>query len=249
LPVNSAESQATVRETVLLHALVFDVFGTVVDWRTSLIRQLEHFGRESGLDADWPNLVDDWRGQYQPMMNEVRSGKRPWAHLDQLHRESLEQLLPRYGLVNLTDSQRQGLVLGWHFLDPWPDSVPGLTRLKKKFIIGTLSNGGLRLLTDMAKYAGLPWDAIFSSDLFRRYKPDPEVYRATAVLLDCPTQDVMLVAAHNYDLEAARKCGYKTAFVARPSEYGPRQSRDLTAESDWDHVAKDFEELASQLGA
>jgi len=234
---------------LLIQALVFDVFGTVVDWRTSLIRQMEHFGRENGLDADWPNLVDDWRDQYQPMMDEVRTGKRPWANLDELHRESLEQLLPRYGLGSLTHSQKQGLVLGWHFLDPWPDSVPGLTRLKKKFIIGPLSNGGLRLLTNMAKYGGLPWDAIFSSDMFHHYKPDPEVYRGTAMLLDCPAQDVMLVAAHNYDLEAAHKCGFKTAFVARPSEYGPRQSRDFMAESDWDYVARDFEELASQLGA
>jgi 2-haloacid dehalogenase len=231
----------------LVQTLVFDVFGTVVDWRASLIHQLEQFGHENGLRADWATLVDDWRGQYQPLMNQVRSGKRPFANLDQLHRESLEQLLPGQGL-SLTESQKNHLVQGWHRLDPWPDSVPGLKRLKKKFIVGTLSNGGLRLLTDMAKYADLPWDAILSADLFRHYKPDQEVYLGAATLLDAPPQNVMLVAAHNYDLAAARQYGFKTAFVARPSEYGPRQARDLAPESDWDYVVKDLEELASQLG-
>lgn len=247
--MNDAESQATVQETVLLQALVFDVFGTVVDWRSSLIRRLHEFGRVSGLTADWANLVDDWRGQYRPLMDEVRSGKRPWTNLDDLHRESLEQLLPRYGLTRLSNAQKHTLVEGWHWLDPWPDTVAGLSRLKKKFVIATLSNGGLRLLADMAKYAGLPWDAVLSADVFRHYKPDPEVYRGAAMLLDCPPDAVMLVAAHNYDLEAARTCGFKTAFVPRPSEYGPRQSRDFAAESDWDYVAKDLEDLASQLGA
>ena len=231
----------------MVQALVFDVFGTVVDWRTSLIRQFEQFGREHGLRTDWATLVDDWRGQYQPLMNQVRTGKRPFANLDHLHRESLEQLLPGHGL-SLSESQKDRLVQGWHRLDPWPDSIPGLKRLKKKFIVGTLSNGGLRLLTDMAKYADLPWDAIFSADLFRHYKPDQEVYLGAATLLDAPPQSVMLVAAHNYDLKAARQYGFKTGFVARPSEYGPRQARDLAPESDWDYVAKDLEELASQLG-
>lgn len=232
----------------MIQALVFDVFGTVVDWRTSLIRRFEQFGRENSLVADWTNLVDDWRAQYQPLMNEVRTGKRPWTYLDTLHRESLEQLLPRYGLSHLDKAQKQYFVHGWHFLDPWPDTVAGLTRLKKKFVIGTLSNGGLRLLTNMAKYASLPWDAILSADMFRHYKPDREVYLSAAALLDCPPQDVMLVAAHNYDLKAARQCGFKTAFVARPKEYGPRQSGDFAAESDWEHVAADFVELATQLG-
>jgi len=233
----------------LIQALVFDVFGTVVDWRTSLIRRFEQFGRDNGLTADWAGLVDDWRGQYQPLMNEVRTGKREWAYLDELHRVALEQLLPRYGLTDLNDSQKYGLVQGWHFLDPWLDSVPGLTRLKKKFILATLSNGGLRLLTDMARYANLPWDAVFSADIFRHYKPDPEVYLGAAALLDSPPQDVMLVAAHNYDLKAARQCGFKTAFVARSTEYGPRQTHDFAAESDWDYVAADFVELAAKLGA
>lgn len=233
----------------MIQALVFDVFGTVVDWRTSLICRFEKFGHDNGLTADWAGLVDDWRGQYQPLMNEVRSGKREWAYLDELHRIALEQLLPRYGLANLNDSQKHSLMQGWHFLDPWQDSVAGLTRLKKKFILATLSNGGLRLLTDMARFANLPWDAIFSADIFRHYKPDPEVYLGAAALLDAPAQDVMLVAAHNYDLKAARQCGLKTAFVARPAEYGPRQTGDFAADSDWDYIAADFVDLAAKLGA
>jgi 2-haloacid dehalogenase len=231
----------------MIEALLFDVFGTVVDWRTSLIRQLGDFGRANGLTADWFSLADDWRAQYEPAMKKVRDGQRPWTSLERLHRESLDDLLPRYGLGALNDVQRQKLVMSWHFLDPWPDSVAGLTRLKRRYIIGTLSNGGVRLLTDMARYAGLPWDVILSSDNFRHYKPDPSVYLGAAELLDTAPANIMLVAAHNYDLAAARSHGFKTAFVAQPTEYGPRQSHDFKAESDWDFVAKDFEELASQV--
>lgn len=230
-------------------ALLFDVFGTVVDWRTSLIRRFDSFSRANGLQADWATLADDWRAGYEPAMQSVRSGERPWTNLEHLHRESLDKLLPHHGLSALNDLQRQELVMGWHFLDAWPDSVAGLTRLKRKYIIGTLSNGGVRLLTDLARHAGLPWDVILSADLFRHYKPDPSVYLGAAELLDTSPTNVMLVAAHNYDLAAARRHGFKTAFVARPAEYGPRQSRDCKAESDWDFVAKDFEELAAQLGA
>jgi 2-haloacid dehalogenase len=233
----------------MIEALLFDVFGTVVDWRASLIRQFERFGGENGLKVDWAALADDWRAQYEPAMKAVREGQRPWTSLEHLHRESLDKLLPRHGLGALSEDQRQKLVLGWHLLDPWPDSVAGLTRLKRKFILGTLSNGGVRLLADMARFAGLPWDVIFSSDNFRHYKPDSEVYLGAAELLDTAPANIMLVAAHNYDLGAARRHGYKTAFVARPMEYGPRQTRDFKAESDWEFVAKDFEELAAQLRA
>jgi 2-haloacid dehalogenase len=232
-----------------IEVLLFDVFGTVVDWRTSLIRQMEQFGRENRLTADWTELADDWRAEYEPAMRAVRDGRRPWTSLEHLHRESLDQLLPRHGLSTLSDAQRHKLVLFWHFLDPWPDSVSGLARLRRKFIIGTLSNGGVRLLTDMARYARLPWDVILSSDLFRHYKPDPGVYLGASELLDTSPANVMLVAAHNYDLAAARLHGFKTAFVARPTEYGPRQSRDFKPEAEWDFVAKDFEDLAEQLGA
>jgi 2-haloacid dehalogenase len=197
----------------------------------------------------WANLVDDWRAAYQPSMDQVRSGQRPWTPLEQLHRESLDNLLPKYRLGSLSAPLREELVRGWHFLDPWPDSVAGLLRLKQKYIIGTLSNGGLRLLADMAKFANLPWDVILSSDNFRHYKPDPAVYLGAAELLDTAPQNIMLVAAHNYDLAAARGHGCQTAFVARPTEYGPRQQKDLKAESAWDYVARDFIELAEKLGA
>ncbi|HEY6308145.1 MAG TPA: haloacid dehalogenase type II [Candidatus Angelobacter sp.] len=232
-----------------IEASLFDVLGTVVDWRSSLIRRFSGFGRANGLEADWAALADDWRAEYEPAMQSVRSGDRPWTSLEHLHRESLDKLLPRRGLSSLNGVQRRQLVMGWHFLDPWPDSVAGLTRLKGKYIIGTLSNGGMRLLADIARYAGLPWDVILSSDLFRHYKPAPEVYLGAAELLETSPANIMLAAAHNYDLAAARQHGFKTAFVARPTEYGPRQSRDFKAESDWDFVAKDFEELAGMLGA
>jgi len=232
----------------MTEALLFDVFGTVVDWRASLIRQLERFGRDNGLRADWVGLADDWRAQYEPAMNAVRAGQRPWTTLEVLHRESLDNLLPGHGLGALSETQRQQIVLGWHFLDPWPDSVAGLTRLRRTRIVGTLSNGGVRLLTDMARYAGLPWDVILSSDLFRQYKPDPSVYQGAATLLDTAPENIMLVAAHNYDLAAARSHGFRTAFLARPTEYGPRQSKDFKAESDWDLVVADLEELAARLG-
>jgi 2-haloacid dehalogenase len=230
-------------------ALLFDVFGTVVDWRTSLIRQLERFGLEHQVGADWASLADDWRAAYQPSMDAVRSGQRLWTNLEQLHRESLDKLLIRHGLSALNEGQRQRLVRAWHFLDPWPDSLAGLARLKAKYIIGTLSNGGVRLLADLAKHARLPWDVILSSDLFRHYKPDAEVYLGAAELLDTPAGNIMLVAAHNGDLAAARSHGFKTGFVARTTEYGPRQSRDLRADGDWDVVADDFVDLAVKLGA
>lgn len=229
-------------------ALLFDVFGTVVDWRTSLIRQLQQFGTDHRLDADWVALADDWRAAYQPSMDAVRSGARPWTNLEHLHRESLDRLLAKRGLDTVSETQRQRLVLAWHSLDPWPDSVAGLTRLKSRYIIGTLSNGGVRLLADLAKHAQLPWDVILSSDLFRHYKPDAQVYLGAAELLDTAPANIMLVAAHNYDLAAARSHGFKTGFVARPTEYGPRQSKDFKAEADWDVVAGNFEELAARLG-
>jgi len=232
----------------MIEALLFDVFGTVVDWRTSVIRQLDHFGREHGFSADWAGLADEWRAAYEPAMKAVRDGQRAWTSLERLHRESLDKLLPQHKLSTLSDTQRQQLVLSWHFLDPWPDSVAGLTRLKPKYIIGTLSNGGVRLLTDMAKYAGLPWDVILSSDNFRHYKPDPSVYLGAAEMLETAPTNITLVAAHNYDLAAARSHGFKTAFVPRPTEYGPRQTRDFKGEAEWDFIAKDFEDLATQVG-
>jgi len=232
-----------------VEVLLFDVFGTVVDWRTSLQRWLQGFGRENKLQADWSALVDDWRAAYQPSMERVRQGERPYVTLDVLHRESLDVLLENYGLRGMLESDTREMARAWRWLDPWRDSVAGLTRLKRNYVIGTLSNGGLGLLVDMAKFAGLPWDVVLSADLFQHYKPDPAVYLGAADLLARPTNAVMLVAAHNYDLAAARSHGYRTAFVARPTEYGPRQRKDFGPEDAWDYVASSLEELAEKLGA
>jgi 2-haloacid dehalogenase len=232
-----------------IEVLLFDVFGTVVDWRTSLQKWLQRFGRENHFQADWAALVDDWRAAYEPAMARVREGKRSYVTLDVLHAESLEPLLAKYGLDKALESDRRAIARAWRWLEPWPDSVAGLTRLKRNYVIGTLSNGGLGLLVDMAKHAGLPWDVVFSADLFRQYKSDPVVYLGAAELLGRPPSSVMLVAAHNYDLAAARLHGYRTAFVSRPSEYGPRQKKNFGPEDAWDYTVNSLEELAEKLGA
>jgi len=240
-------SMATVTDSV--EVVLFDVFGTVVDWRTSLQKWFQRFGREQNLEADWVELVDDWRAAYQPSLARVRDGARPYVTLDVLHRESLDVLLPRYGLSGLPENDRQRLTRAWRWLDPWLDVVAGLTRLKRKYVIGTLSNGGLGLLTDLAKFAGMPWDVVLSADLFQHYKPDAAVYLGAAELLGRPTSALMLVAAHNYDLGAARSHGYRTSFVARPTEYGPRKQADSAVEGQWDYVVTSLEELAEKIGA
>ena len=230
-------------------ALVFDVFGTVVDWRTSLIADFTKWGKRRGIDADWTALVDGWRAVYAASMDEVRKHpERGYVILDTLHRQSLEKLVEQLGISGLNEADLHTLTMGWHRLHPWPDSVSGLTRLKTKYIIGTLSNGNVALLTEMAKFAGLPWDLILSAELFEHYKPDPETYLGAARLLCLDPAQVMMVAAHNHDLKAAQKLGLRTAFVARPTEYGPLQKYDLEAKGDWDVVAKDFDELATRMG-
>ncbi|MGH6816229.1 MAG: haloacid dehalogenase type II [Hyphomicrobiaceae bacterium] len=231
-----------------LEALVFDVFGTCVDWRTSLIDDLTAFAVERGLTADWAAFADRWRALYQPSMEDVRSGRRPWTILDVLHRESLDKLIVRYGLAGLSEADREHMTKAWHRLRPWPDVVGGLTRLKSRFIIGTLSNGNVGLLTRMAKHASLPWDAILGAETARAYKPLPAAYVQTAALLNAPPAQVMLVAAHNDDLAAAAAAGLRTAFVARPTEYGPHQTKDLTATRAWDIVADSFHGVADALG-
>jgi 2-haloacid dehalogenase len=230
-------------------ALLFDVFGTVVDWRSSLIDDLGRFGAEKGITADWAAFADDWRGLYQPAMDEVRSGRRPWTILDVLHRESLEKLLVKYGMTGLAEADRDHMNRVWHRLRPWPDSVPGLQRLKARFIIGPLSNGNVGLLTRMAKHAGLPWDVILGAETARAYKPLPQAYLASAALLNLEPGQLMLVAAHNGDLAAAAAVGLRTGFVARPTEHGPNQKRDFEAERPWDVVAPSFTALADALGA
>ena len=232
-----------------IKALLFDVFGTVVDWRTSLIDNFTAWGKARGIAGDWTALVDAWRGAYMPSMDEVRKHpERGFVILDDLQRQSIEPLTAKLGIKGLTPDDYDYLTRGWHSLNPWVDSVGGLTRLKSKFIISPLSNGNVALLTNMAKHAGLPWDLVLSAEIFRHYKPDPEAYLGSAKILGLQPGQVMLVAAHNNDLAAAQKCRLKTAFVARPTEYGPHQNRDFKAEGNWDYVAKDFNDLADKLG-
>lgn len=229
-------------------ALTFDVFGTVVDWRNSIIREGEAFGRARRLDVDWAKFADAWRALYQPTMELVRSGQMPWTRLDDLHRMSLERLVDEFRLKALTDVELDHLNRAWHRLDPWPDSVAGLSRLKRKFILATLSNGNVALMVNMAKRAGLPWDVILGAEVTRHYKPQPEAYLITADLLGLSPSNCLMVAAHNNDLVAASRCGFRTAFVTRPTEHGPRQSTDLRAEHNFDVVCANLIELADRLG-
>lgn len=233
-----------------IEALTFDVFGTVVDWRSTIIREGENLGRRKSLDVDWAAFADDWRAGYGPAMRRVRSGELPWMLIDDLHRQILDTLIPRYGLEGLTEAERADLNRVWHRLEPWADSVEGLNRLKSKYIIASLSNGNVSLLVNMAKHAGLPWDAVLSSELAGSYKPDQKVYLTAARLLGRPPEKIMMVAAHPGDLRAAAAVGMKTAFVPRPLEYGPGSARNRpSAEDRFDLTAKDFVDLAAQLGA
>ena len=227
-------------------ALLFDVFGTVVDWRGSVSAEVARLGRAHGVRADWEKFADAWRAGYRPAMDRVRRGELPWQPLDALHLRILRTLVGRFGL-ELDPVEIADLNLVWHRLKPWRDVRAGLRRLRRGCIIGTLSNGNMALLVDLSKSAGLPWDCILSAELFRHYKPDPEVYRGAAALLALPPSDVMLVAAHKDDLAAARRCGMRTAYVHRPLEFGPDTavaSRDPRSTFN----ADDFGSLADQLG-
>ena len=233
-----------------VNALVFDVFGTVVDWRGSIIREGERLGQRKGIDVDWVAFADAWRAGYQPAMKRVRSGQIPWTNIDGLHRLVLDDLIREFGIRGLTEAEIDHFNRAWHRLWPWPDSVGGLHRLRRGYIVSTLSNGNVSLLTDMAKYAGLPWDCILSAELFAHYKPDPEVYQGAARLLGPTPAQVMMVAAHVDDLIAARKVGLRTALVTRPHEYGPKRKADTAQDGAGiaDFVATDFMDLATQLG-
>ena len=234
-----------------VRAFVFDVFGTVVDWRNGVARDVAPFLEKYGTrQADPYVFADSWRRKYAPAMEEVRSGRRPFVRLDVLHRENLKAVLPEFGIepVRVPAAALEALNLAWHRLDPWPDSVAGLERLKTRYIIAPLSNGNIVLMIDLAKRAGLPWDAILGAEVSQAYKPMPEAYLRTADVLALRPEQVCLVAAHNSDLAAARKCGLKTAFVPRPMEHGPGQTTDLRPEQDWDLVASAFDELAAKLG-
>jgi 2-haloacid dehalogenase len=230
-----------------IKALLFDTFGTVVDWRSSLIEALSRFGQSRQLDVDWSKLVDQWRSAYWPSMDKVREGKLAWTTLDELHRAALVTLLPAFKLEQLSAADIDDLNGLWHRLKPWPDVRPGLAQLKSHFLIGPLSNGNFALMVELNKFAGLGWDFVFGSDIFRHYKPDPETYLEACSLLGLKPAQVVMVAAHNYDLHAARSFGLRTAFIPRLTEYGPSQTKDLRPEGPWDIVASDTEDLARQL--
>jgi 2-haloacid dehalogenase len=231
-----------------MRALAFDVFGTVVDWRSSVIRELEEFGERHGLEQDWQAFADRWRAGYAPAMDRVRRGELPWTRIDDLHRMILDELLEAAG-VTASDADVDELNRAWHRLDPWPDTVAGLTRLKEKFTITTLSNGNMSLLTNMAKRAGLPWDCVISAELFHHYKPDPQAYLGCADLLGVPPDQLMLVAAHPSDLRAARTAGLGTGYVVRPLEQGPGREPHPVEPDEFDVTATDFVDLAERLGA
>jgi 2-haloacid dehalogenase len=236
-------------DTSHVKALVFDVFGTVVDWRTSITHEISAVGTRLGIEGDWEAFADRWRGGYSDGMQEFRDGKREWRTADQMHRERLDILLAEFGITELSEDETDYLNRAWHRLDPWPDSVEGLTMLKSKFVIGTLSNGNIGLLVNMAKYGGLPWDVVFSGDLVSSYKPDPKVYLSAANLLNLEPHEVMMTAAHNGDLLSAQESGLSTAFVARPTEYGDSdRNPDLEAADGLDVGATSFIDLAQKLG-
>ena len=242
----SAEVGADVSATDLrgVRALCFDIFGTVVDWRTSIIREGQLLQQRLDLQAqDWPAFADAWRAGYQPAMQEVRSGALPWTDIDGLHRRILNRLLAARGLT-LAEDDAAGFNRVWHRLIPWPDSVAGLYRLKQTRTITSLSNGNVALLVNMAKHAGLPWDTVLSAELFQHYKPDPEVYRGAARMLGLQPAQVMMVAAHPSDLRAAAACGLRTAYVPRPLEHGPGGWMEASTAGEFDVVAKDFLALA-----
>ncbi len=237
-------------DTSHVKALVFDVFGTVVDWRSSIIREISTVGDRLGVKGDWEAFAHRWRAGYHDGMNAFREGKREWMTADTMYRERLDILLDEYGLKGLSEEETDYMNRAWHRLDPWPDAVEGLTMLKSKYIIGTLSNGNVSLLVNMAKYGGLPWDVVLAGENAQSYKPDPKVYLMSATMLGLEPREVMMGAAHLNDLYAAAKAGLSTGFVARPTEYGNGDRKpDLEATPDIDVAANSFIELAQKMGA
>lgn len=231
------------------HALIFDVFGTCVDWRGSMAREGAALGQRLGIEGvDWVAVADAWRGQYQPQMETVRSGARAWVTLDALHRESLDTVLARFGLDDVPAAERDAFTDGWRRLDSWPDVSQGLQRLRSRYLLAPNSNGNIALMARLARWASLPWDAILGAEIAQGYKPQPQVYLRSVAALGLRPAQVMMVAAHNSDLHAAAACGLQTAFVPRPLEHGPGQASDLTPEGNFTLVAADFADLATQLG-
>lgn len=232
-----------------IKALTFDVFGTCVDFRGSIVKECRALGKAKGLRVNWGKFADAWRAGYKPAMDRVRSGDLPWTKIDVLHRMILDDILQKFRIADaLTKEEKAHLNLVWHRLKPWPDTVKGLKRLKQRYILATLSNGNTALLVNMAKFGGLPWDCVFSSETFHHYKPDPETYLGAAGLLDLKPEQVMMVAAHKHDLRSAARYGLKTAFVRRPHEHGRNTGTDLADDPAFTVNADDFNDLAARLG-
>jgi 2-haloacid dehalogenase len=232
-------------------ACVFDTFGTVVDWRGSVTAEATRRGNARGLHIDWVEFTDRWRMGYGPAMDRVRSGELPWTTLDDLQRMILEGLLKDYKVDGLSEAEKSDWARVWRRLKPWPDSVEGLTRLKRKYIISPMSNGNVALMVELAKFAGLPWDMVLGSDLVQHYKPDPEMYLSAPFYLDLRPEEVMMCAAHAGDLQAARSCGLRTAFIYRPNEFGGGSAGvpDKAEPGDFDLVSTSIVDLAQQMGA
>ena len=231
-----------------VQVLAFDVFGTVVDWRSSVIAEGEDLGKSREIKVDWAEFADAWRAVYRPSLDRVQKGELPWTKLDDLHRSSLEEILRQFKVEGLGEVEKAHFNRVWHRLQPWHDSVAGLQRLKSQFVITTLSNGNISLLTNMAKHADLPWDCILSAENIHHYKPDPEIYRLVPELFDLKPNQVLMVAAHEHDLQSAQKQGLRTAYVHRPLEHGPGKAAPIPSPGKYDFVAKDFLDLASQMG-
>jgi 2-haloacid dehalogenase len=228
-------------------ALTFDTYGTLVDWRGSVLDELRELGRARGIDRDWEAFLADWKAGYRPGMEKVNRGEWPWTTIDAIYRRRLDELLAAYD-IPMPEGDIRHLNQVWWRLRPWPDTVAGLARLRARYVIAPLSNASFAGMVHLARSAGLPWDCILTAENARRYKPAPEAYLTAIELLGMAPGDVMMVAAHNYDLAAARSHGMRTAFLPRPGEYGPGQTTDLGPESDWDVIAKDVEDLARALG-
>jgi 2-haloacid dehalogenase len=232
----------------MIRALTFDTYGTVVDWRSSVLAELQALAQRRAPALDCVRFLDDWKAVYRPGMDKVNRGESPWTTVDAIYRQRLDELLVAHRVAGLTAEEIETLSRVWWRLAPWPDSVAGLQRLKRRYILSPLSNASFIGMVELGKFAGLPWDCIITAENARCYKPRPEVYRTAISLLGLRPEEVMMVAAHNYDLAAARREGMATAFVPRPLELGPGQKTDLEPEAAWDVVAKDFEDLAARLG-
>lgn len=229
-----------------IKCILFDVFGTVVDWRESIASEASLFGERYNINGNWYDFADKWRNAYNTEIQSVNQGKRNWISVDDIHMERLEGLLEEYKFPKLEKEEKISFNQSWHRLKPWPDSVEGLQRLKSKYIIAPLSNGNMSLLTNMGKYSNLPWDAILSAELSTKYKPDPSVYQLGAKLMGCETSETLMVAAHKFDLIGALNAGLRTAMVIRPKEFGERKA-DIDNDERWEYYSKDFNQLADQL--